>query len=236
MVQTDEHELIERLRAGDEAAFTLLIDTHSPMLLRVAMAYVPSRAVAEEAVQETWIAVLRGIDRFEERSSLKTWIVRILTNVALKGGGRERRSVPFSALAGADDPGGPANDPDRFLGADHPRFPGHWAMGPTRWPTPEEGLLAGETRNVVIAAIDALPEAQRVVIALRDIGGWDSEDVCAALEISAGNQRVLLHRARAGVRLAMETHYGAVEPLPVDAVTPPPPGGTEQNPMERDQP
>jgi RNA polymerase sigma-70 factor (ECF subfamily) len=226
-----EGDLVARLRRRDEAAFRELIDRLSPALLRAAMAYVPSRAVAEEAVQETWMAVMRGIDGFEERSSLKTWIFRILTNVALKGGGRERRSIPFSSLAGADDPGGPSVDPDRFLSPQHERWPGHWALAPTPWPTPEEGLLAGETRAVVVRAIESLPQAQRVVITLRDIGGWESEQVCEALEISAGNQRVLLHRARTAVRAAIEAHLGAVDafapaPAAERAVTPRPPGGT----------
>jgi RNA polymerase sigma-70 factor, ECF subfamily len=134
------------------------------------MAYVPTRAAAEEAVQETWIAVMRGIEGFEGRSSLKTWIFRIVANVAMRAGVRERRSVPFSALAEAEDTGEPSVDPDRFLPADHERFPGHWAIMPARWPTPEEGLLAGETREVSAAAIADLPVAQRTVIALRDIG------------------------------------------------------------------
>jgi RNA polymerase sigma-70 factor (ECF subfamily) len=234
VARSDDETLIAALRARDEDAFRALIDRHSAALLRVAMAYVPSRAVAEEVVQETWIAVIRGIDRFEGRSSVKTWIFRILTNLALKGGGRERRSAPFSSLGGAGDLCGPSVDPDRFLAADHDRWPGHWALGPTRWPTPEEGLLAGETRQVIARALEALPDAQRVVIALRDIGGWESDDVCAALEISAGNQRVLLHRARTAVRLAVEAYYGAVEalgPPPGDnVVTPEPADGTEHKP------
>ncbi len=173
-------------------------------MIHVAMAYVPSRAAAEEAVQETWIAVMRGISGFEGRSSLKTWIFRILTNVAMRSGARERRSVPFSALA--EDTGEPSVDPARFLPADHERFPGHWAVPPVRWPTPEEGLLAGETREVITAAIAELAPAQRTVIALRDIEGWSSEEVSEALEISAGNQRVLLHRARSRVRAAIERY------------------------------
>jgi RNA polymerase sigma-70 factor (ECF subfamily) len=225
-----EGDQVARLRRGDEAAFRELIDTLSPALLRAAMAYVPSRAVAEEVVQETWMAVMRGIDGFEGRSSLKTWIFRILTNLAMKGGGRERRSVPFSSLAGADDPGGPSVDPDRFLAPEHERFPGHWRLAPTRWPSPEEGLLAGETRGVVVRAIASLPQAQRVVITLRDIGGWESDEVCQALDISAGNQRVLLHRARTAVRAAIEAHLGAVEDVVAAdeerAVTRPPPGDT----------
>jgi RNA polymerase sigma-70 factor (ECF subfamily) len=211
--------LVAALRGGDERAFAALVDRHTPALLRVAMAHVPSRAVAEEVVQETWIAVLRGIDAFEGRSSLKTWIFRILTNVAMRGGSRERRSVPFAALAAAEDTGEPSVDPDRFLPADHELFPGHWALMPTRWPTPEEGLLSGEVRDVILAAIERLPKAQRTVIALRDIEGWSAEEVCVALEISAGNQRILLHRARTRVRAAIEDYFGAVEEIDYDAVT-----------------
>jgi RNA polymerase sigma-70 factor (ECF subfamily) len=202
---------VAALRRGDERAFAALVDLHTPALLRVAMAYVPSRAVAEEVVQETWIAVVRGIGDFEGRSSLKTWIFRILANVAMRGGSRERRSVPFAALAAAEDTGEPSVDPDRFLPPDHELFPGHWAIMPARWPTPEEGLLAGETRAVIAAAIEALPKAQRTVLSLRDVEGWSSDEVCAALEISAGNQRILLHRARTRVRAAIEEYHGAVE-------------------------
>jgi RNA polymerase sigma-70 factor (ECF subfamily) len=162
---------------------------------------------------------MRGIDGFEGRSSLKTWIFRILTNLAMRRGEREQRSMPFSALAAAEDRGEPTVDPDRFLPADHALFPGHWAVMPTRWPTPEEGLLAGETREVIATAIAKLPEAQRTVIALRDVEGWTSEEVCTALEISAGNQRILLHRARSRVRNAIEEYYGAVEEIDYDAVT-----------------
>jgi RNA polymerase sigma-70 factor (ECF subfamily) len=215
----DEEALIARLRAGDEQAFAALVDRHSPALLRVALAHVPSRAVAEEMVQETWIAVVRGVGRFEGRSSLKTWIFRILANVAARGGSRERRSVPFAALAAAEDTGEPTVDPDRFLPPDHERFPGHWWLMPGRWPTPEEGLLAGETRAVIAAAIEALPAAQRTVIALRDIEGWSAEEVCAALELSAGNQRILLHRARSRVRTAIEDYFGAVEAFGAEGVT-----------------
>jgi RNA polymerase sigma-70 factor, ECF subfamily len=211
--------LIAALCDGDERAFAALVDRHTPAMLRVAMAYVPSRAVAEEVVQETWIAVMRGIGDFEGRSSLKTWIFRILTNVAMRGGSRERRSVPFAAFAAAEDTGEPSVDPDRFLAPDHELFPGHWAIMPARWPTPEEGLLAGETRAVIAAAIEALPKAQRTVLALRDVEGWSSEEVCAALDISAGNQRILLHRARTRVRAALEDYFGAVEAIDYDAVT-----------------
>jgi RNA polymerase sigma-70 factor (ECF subfamily) len=215
----EEEGVVAALCRGDADAFATLVDRHSPAMIRVAMAYVPTRAAAEEAVQETWIAVMRGIDRFEGRASLKTWIFRILTNVAMRSGARERRSVPFSALAEAENTDEPSVDPDRFLPADHALFPGHWAVMPARWPTPEEGLLAGETRAVIAAAIAQLPKAQRTVIALRDVEGWSSEEVCEALAISAGNQRILLHRARSVVRNAIEDYYGAVEEIDYDAVT-----------------
>jgi RNA polymerase sigma-70 factor, ECF subfamily len=204
----DDAALIDALKARDEHAFRKVVDEWSPALLRVAMAYVPSRAAAEEVVQETWIAVIRGLDGFEGRSSLKTWVFRILTNVAMRGGGREHRSVPFSAL----DPEGPSVDPGRFLPEDHERWPGHWAVPPSRWPTPDEGLMAGETRAVIVAALEALPPAQRVVIALRDIGGWGADEVADALDVSPGNQRVLLHRARTAVRAAVERYFESVTP------------------------
>jgi RNA polymerase sigma-70 factor, ECF subfamily len=219
IARNEDEGLIAALCRGEADAFATIVDRHSPAMIRVALAYVPSRAAAEEAVQETWIAVMRGIDGFEGRSSLKTWIFRILTNVAMRSGARERRSMPFSALAEAEDTGEPSVDPDRFLPADHELFPGHWAIAPARWPTPEEGLLAGETREVIAAAIAELPVAQRTVISLRDVEGWSSEEVSAALEISAGNQRILLHRARSRVRNAIESYYGAVEEIDYDAVT-----------------
>jgi RNA polymerase sigma-70 factor, ECF subfamily len=218
ITERDDQRLVAGLRAGDEQAIAALVDLHSDALLRVAMAYVPSRAVAEEVLQETWIAVMRGIDGFEGRSSLKTWIFRILTNTAMRGGSRERRSVPFAALAAAEHTDAPSVDPDRFLPSDHELFPGHWVLAPSRWPTPEEGLLSGETRAVIVAAIDELPKAQLTVLALRDIEGWSSEEVREALEISAGNQRILLHRARTRVRAAIEDYFGAVEEIDYDAV------------------
>lgn len=223
----DDAGLLARLRAGDEDAFATLVERHSPAMLRVASAYVPSRAVAEEVVQETWLAAMRGLDGFEGRSSLRTWLFGILTNLAMKGGAKERRSAPFSALAAAE-PDRPAVEPERFLPEDHERWPGHWALPPSRWPTPEEGLLGGEVREVVLAAIEALPAAQRTVIALRDVEGWSAEEVCEALDISAGNQRVLLHRARSTVRAAIERYHGAVERPPASAgVTDRAPGGTK---------
>jgi RNA polymerase sigma-70 factor, ECF subfamily len=203
----DEQELIDAVRQGDQDAFMRLVEMYGPALLRVARMYVPSAAVAEEVVQETWIGVLNGIDRFEGRSSLKTWIFRILTNIAKTRGERERRSVPFSSAAAA---GEPSVDPDRFLpaGDEHARA---WALGPTPWPGPEESLLSGETRDEILRAIEQLPPAQREVITLRDIEGWSSEEVRNAMEISETNQRVLLHRARSKVRGAIEQHLDAME-------------------------
>jgi RNA polymerase sigma-70 factor, ECF subfamily len=202
----DDRATVDALRRGDESALRALVDGYGPALLRVAMSFVRTRAVAEEVVQETWLALIGSLDRFEGRSSLKTWLFRILVNTAMTHGRKERRSLPFSALAAAD-PDAPSVDPDRFLPADHDRFPGHWALPPARWTTPEEGLLSGETRGVIVAAIEELPAAQRTVISLRDIEGWLAEEVSEALEISEGNQRVLLHRARAKVRAALERYF-----------------------------
>jgi RNA polymerase sigma-70 factor, ECF subfamily len=203
-------ELVEALRARDEGAFAALVDRYSGPLLRLARMYVSSDAVAEEVVQETWMGVIRGIDRFEGRSSLKTWIFRILVNVARTRGQREARSIPFSSVA---DPSGdePSVDPDRFLGPED-REPNAWAIGPAPWDAPEESLLSGEARSVILEAIQELPAAQREVITLRDVAGWPSREVADALEISDGNQRVLLHRARSKVRAAVEAYFGAVEP------------------------
>ena len=207
---TSDERLLASLRRGDERAFAALIDEYSSSLLHVAMGYVASRAVAEEVVQETWLGVIKGLDRFEGRSSLKTWIFRILTNTAKTRGERERRTVPFSSLAGDDDPDATV-DESRFFGPDHPLYPGHWSLGPTPWKTPEEGLLAAESRAVIVAAIEELPASQRAVVTLRDVKGWPADEVCEALALSEGNQRVLLHRARAKIRRALERYFGAVE-------------------------
>src|SRR3954454_11083045 len=201
-------EVVAALKRGDQSVFAELVDAYSPGLMRVARMYVRDRAVAEEVVQETWIAVLRGIDRFEGRSSLKTWIFRILMNTAKTRGQRESRSIPFSAAGGDDEA---SVDPDRFLGADH-QWAGGWMLGPSEWQTPEEELLQGETREQILAAIEQLPDQQRAVITLRDIEGFPADEVSAALGISDGNQRVLLHRARSKVRAAIESYLGAVEP------------------------
>ena len=198
--------LIEGLRSGDEAAFTELVDRYGATMLRVARLYVRDAAVAEEVVQETWLAVLNGIDRFEGRSSLKTWLFRILANRAKTRAQREGRSVPLSALLAADAHEGENSvDPGRFRGLDDPRYPYSWATPPRSWP--QERVLERETLDVVRTAIEALPDSQREVIRLRDVEGWSAEEVAAALEISDGNQRVLLHRARSKVRAALEMHF-----------------------------
>jgi RNA polymerase sigma-70 factor (ECF subfamily) len=198
-----EEKLIAALRAGDEDAFRELVREYQPSLVRVARMYVSTQAAAEEVAAETWLAVLNGLDRFEGRSSLRTWIFRILTNIAKTRAVREGRTLPFSAL----DPGRvpeAAVDPDRFLDSEHPRWPGHWAVKPAPWP--EDALLAAETHERIAEAIEALPATQRAVISLRDIEGWSSEEVRNALDLSETNQRVLLHRARSKVRAALEEY------------------------------
>jgi RNA polymerase sigma-70 factor (ECF subfamily) len=201
-----ERELVRALREGDEGAFARLVDELGPALLRLARTYVRSQAVAEEVVQEAWLGGLRGLDAFEERASLRTWIFRILANTAKTRAVREARTVPLSSLEGGeDDDGGPAVDPDRFVSAS--AEDGHWVSTPRRFSElPEERLLARETTDVVRGAIDALPATQRAVISLRDIEGWSSEEVRNVLDLSETNQRVLLHRARSRVRQALEDY------------------------------
>jgi RNA polymerase sigma-70 factor (ECF subfamily) len=206
-VSDDERDLIRRLRAGDEDAFMMLVEMYGPLMLRLALNYVRSRAVAEEVVQEAWLGVLNGIDRFEGRSSLKTWILRILVNRARTRGEREARTVPLSSLDGPDGDGSSV-DPERFFGSDHPRFPGGWATPPEPWP--EDALLAQETLDQVRAAIAKLPPRQQEVILLRDVEGWEPEEVAEALGVSDGNQRVLLHRARSKVRADVERYLTGV--------------------------
>jgi RNA polymerase sigma-70 factor (ECF subfamily) len=198
-----EAELLVRLRAGDEAAFETLVDEHYRAMLGLALSFVRTRAIAEEVVQEAWLGVLKGIDRFEGRSSLRTWILRIVSNIAKTKGVREARSVPFASLA-SDDEGGAAVDPDRFRGPTD-GFPGHWWAYPSDWRAlPEQSLHDHETLDAVRHAIEELPPAQRAVITMRDMVGCTPEEVCAALDVSDGNQRVLLHRARSRVRAALE--------------------------------
>jgi RNA polymerase sigma-70 factor (ECF subfamily) len=199
-------ELLARLRAGDEDAFMELVDALQPAMLRVARMYVSTQAVAEEVVQDAWLGVLKGLDRFEGRSSLRTWIFRIVSNIAKTRGQREGRSVPFASLAG-DDLDQPTFDPSRFMG-DDARYPGHWSTFPPDWSgVPEERLLGSETLRVAGSAIEELPPMQAEVIRLRDVLGWSSAEVRNALELSETNQRVLLHRARARVRRALDVYF-----------------------------
>jgi RNA polymerase sigma-70 factor (ECF subfamily) len=198
--------LLERLRSGDEDAFLELVRSYGPVMHRLAMSYVRCSAVAEEVVQDAWIGVLRSLERFEGRSTLRTWLLRILANRARTRGAREARCLPFSALNDDDEP---AVDPDRFQGLDG-RFPGGWAAFPTAWDAvPEDRLLARETLELVDDAIKRLPPRQQEVIVLRDVEGWSAEDVCEALELSSANQRVLLHRARSRVRATLEPYLEA---------------------------
>jgi RNA polymerase sigma-70 factor (ECF subfamily) len=198
-----EAALLERLRAGDEAAFEALVARHYATMLAVAQTYVKGRAVAEEVVQEAWLGVIKGLDRFEGRSSLRTWILSILVNQAKTRGVREARSVPFATLEGDE----PAVEPDRFRGP-HESYPGHWRAFPGDWGRSAAAAVQDrETLRVVMGAIAELPATQQTVIRMRDVEGYSSEEVCAALDVSEANQRVLLHRARSRVRAALERHF-----------------------------
>jgi RNA polymerase sigma-70 factor, ECF subfamily len=200
-----EAALLEHLRAGDEAAFEALVARHYATMLAVAQTYVKGRAVAEEVVQEAWLGVINGLDRFEGRSSLKTWIISILVNQAKTRGAREARSVPFTSLAPEGEE--PAVDADRFRGPEE-SYPGHWRAFPGDWGRSAAAAVQDrETLRVVMAAIADLPAAQQTVIRMRDVEGYSSEEVCTALDVSEGNQRVLLHRARSRVRAALEGHF-----------------------------
>ena len=202
---SEEVELLARLRQGDERAFEALVDRLYGTMLAVARTYVRTDAAAEEVVQEAWLGILKGLDRFEGRSSLRTWILRIVVNIARTRAVRDARTMPLSSLTPEGEEA--AVSPDRFRGPDD-AFPGHWRRYPGNWASlPEEALLGRETLGVVMNVIDRLPPAQRAVIRLRDVAGWTADEVCAALELSGGNQRVLLHRARSRVRAALERHF-----------------------------
>jgi RNA polymerase sigma-70 factor (ECF subfamily) len=196
--------LVAALRAGDEEAFATVVGEWHTGLLRVARIFTPTRAVAEEVVQETWLRVLGALDRFEGRSSLKTWVFRILVNTAKTRAQRESRSIPCSALHDPARVPEAVVDADRFLADDHPHHPGGWESPPRE--LPEDRLLTRETRDVIERAIEALPASQRAVISLRDVEGWASDEVRNARDLSEVNQRVLLHRARARVRQALESY------------------------------
>ena len=202
-LRVDDAALADALRARDEQSFRVVVDAWTPLMTRVARSHVSTDASADEVVQEAWLAVLRGIDRFEGRSSLRTWTFRILTNIARTRGTRERRSVPLSSL-------GPTVDPDRFRGPED-QYPGGWKVFPVEWPEPEDAVVDAERADVVAAAIAALPERQRLAITMRDVHGFSSDEVCEVLELTPANQRVLLHRARASVRAAVADRYEEVD-------------------------
>jgi RNA polymerase sigma-70 factor (ECF subfamily) len=195
------------LRAGDEAAFLALVNRHHAAMLRVASMFVKSRASAEEVVQEAWIGVLKGLRLFEGRSSLKSWIFRILVNCAKTRGMHDARAVPMAALEELADEG-PSVSPDRFRD-DTERWPGHWSQPPEPWP--DARVESSEMFALVREALETLPEVQRTVMSLRDVDGWDSGEVCELLGVSEGNQRVLLHRARSKVRAFVEERLGSEE-------------------------
>jgi RNA polymerase sigma-70 factor (ECF subfamily) len=208
-----DERMIAALRSGDETAFRALVKRHGATMRRVAYSFVSDEAVADEVVQETWLAVIRGLDGFEGRSSLKTWIFSILVRRAQTRGARERRTTPFSSLTRTGDDDGPTVDPDRFLPADHCAA-GYWSITPGRFfELPEDRLLAAETVELVEEAIGRLPVRQQQVIRLRDVEGWDADEVCQSLELSGPNQRVLLHRARAAVRAELEQYFAEVVTL-----------------------
>jgi RNA polymerase sigma-70 factor (ECF subfamily) len=201
--------LVERLRAGEERAFIDLVERYTAAVTRLARVYVPSAAVAEEVVQETWVGVLQGLERFERRSRFRTWLFQIALNQARMRGERERRTIPFASLADRElTDEAPAVASERFLGGDHDRWPHHWATPPRRWEeSPDRHAESAETLARVREAIERLPPAQRVVITLRDMYGCESAEVCNALDVTETNQRVLLHRARSRVRADLEPYF-----------------------------
>ena len=201
----DESGLIAALRDGDEAVFAQFVDQHTPAMLRMARGYVPTHQLAEEVVQETWIALLKGISRFEGRSSLRTWLFAVVINIAKQRAVRERRDADAEIAAFT----GGTVDPARFRPADDPMWPGHWKerQEPAAFPdTPEGSVLHTELVAVARRELDKLPERQRMVVSLRDMLGFDSSEVCEMLNVSVANQRVLLHRGRAAVRQALENY------------------------------
>jgi RNA polymerase sigma-70 factor (ECF subfamily) len=199
---SDDQSLVERARDGDEEAFAALVRRYSPMLMRLARMYVPTDALAEDVVQETWVAVVRGLERFEGRSSFKTWLFRILVNRAKTRGVREHRSIPFASVSTGGDgenDEGPTVDPSRFTSE------GAWTSAPADWhDDPEAALDSSEALRIAREAIDQLPERQKIVITLRDLEGLSSDEVRNVLDLTETNQRVLLHRARTKVRQALE--------------------------------
>jgi RNA polymerase sigma-70 factor (ECF subfamily) len=209
VTSSTDDAIVAGVRSGDEAVFAQLLNDWSRSMLLLARTFVSTEASAEEVVQDTWLAVIRGIDGFEGRSSLRTWVYRILVNTAKKRGVRESRTVPWSSLAGVESDHGPTVDPALFRDADE-QYAGHWRSFPREWRSAEGSVLDSEVRTTVREAIDSLPDRQRVVITLRDVIGHSSEEVCQMLELSGANQRVLLHRARAAVRARLASYLEVV--------------------------
>ncbi len=204
MEPADDRALLARMRAGDGAAFDELVRRHHGRLLRLARMFVSTDASAEEVVQDTWLAVLDGLDTFEERASLVTWISRILVNRAKTRGVREARTMPFSAIDdGSSEAAEPVVDPERF------NEKGKWSAPPPRWEdeTPERLVGNQEAMALLDDELRQLPERQRIVVVLRDTLGWTAEEVCNVLELNETNQRVLLHRARSRLRARLEVHF-----------------------------
>jgi RNA polymerase sigma-70 factor, ECF subfamily len=205
----DDVALLKAARAGDEHAFARLLDRHGSAMLRFACTHTRDRALAEDAVQDAWLGFLRGIDCYEGRSSVRTWLFSILLNRLRTRLQKDARWIPFSQLAGRDCAAGdPALPADRFLTADHPRWPHHWRTPPQSWgSSPEESVQRREVRERIERALETLPAAQRQIAVLRDVEGWSAAEVCELLQISESNQRVLLHRARAKLRRALEQYF-----------------------------
>jgi RNA polymerase sigma-70 factor (ECF subfamily) len=196
-------ELVAALMKGDQNLFASLVDQWSPAMLRVARAHVANRETAEDVVQEAWMAALRGLATFEGRASLRTWVIGIVFNLARRHGSREQRNIPVASLSTQ-----PTVDPERFQGGGE-KYPGGWRQFPSPWPNPEDRAISQEMLTQVYVALSKLPERQRAVIELRDVHGLEGDEVADILELSPGNQRILLHRARAGVRRELESYFAA---------------------------
>ena len=211
--------LVAGLRFGDEAVFGRLLDSWTPAMIHVARAHVSTHDSAAEVVQDTWLAVIEGVHRFQGRSSLRTWVFRILTNLAKTRGMRERRTLPWSSLLPVSEDLPPTVAPERFRGPDD-EYPGGWLAFPAPWRTPEGAALDGEVRLLLHRLLADLPDRQRIVVTLRDVEGYTADEVCSMLDLSAGNQRVLLHRGRATVRAGLEGYLSAPDPGPAGVGVP----------------
>jgi RNA polymerase sigma-70 factor, ECF subfamily len=205
--------LLVGLRAGDTDTFGRLLDSWTPAMLRLARAHVSTGDSAADVVQDTWLAVIRGVQGFEGRSSLRTWVFRILTNIAKTRAAKESRTVPWSSVAPDPQEYGPTVEHARFRDADD-EYPGHWRDFPAPWRSPESSALDHEIRALLDEAIRTLPVRQRLVVELRDVEGYTAEEVCTMLRLTPGNQRVLLHRGRAALRSGLEAYLATPSEQP----------------------